>query len=77
MNLNQLSYGDQIIIHLNGSAYIFEIRSKHVVLPKNMKVIDQLETYSWLSLVTCKDFNEDREEYLYRLIVRAILIDIQ
>ena len=77
VDLNQLAYGDQIIIHLDDSEYIFEIRSKHVVLPENMSIVNQTEDYSWLNLVTCKGFNEDREEYLYRLIVRAILVDVQ
>lgn len=77
VNINQLKYGDQIIIHLYGLEYTFEVRSRLTVTPDDLSLIDQAEDYAWLNLITCKGFNSSADTYSYRLIVRAVLVDVE
>ena len=77
VDLNKLQWGDKIIVHLNGSAYVFEVRSKLTVQPDDLSLIDKEEDYSWVNLMTCKEFNEETGVYDYRLIVRAVLVDVE
>jgi LPXTG-site transpeptidase (sortase) family protein len=77
VDLHQLKWGDKIIVHLYGSSYVFEVRSKLTVEPTDMSLIEKEEDYSWLNLMTCRDFNEETDLYDYRLIVRAVLIDVE
>ncbi|MBG0786962.1 MAG: THxN family PEP-CTERM protein [Anaerolineaceae bacterium] len=77
VDLNTLHWGDTIIVHLNGTSYIFEVRSKLTVEPTDMSIIEKQEDYSWLNLMTCLEFNEQTGVYDYRLVVRAVLIEIE
>ncbi len=77
VNLNQLKYGDKIVIHLYGSAYTFEVRSRLTVKPDDLSLIDKEEDFAWLNLVTCRGFSPSDDAYGYRLIVRAILVDVE
>ena len=77
VDLHQLKWGDKIIVHLYGSSYVFEVRSKLTVEPTDMSLIEKEEDYSWLNLMTCRDFNEETDLYDFRLIVRAVLIDVE
>jgi LPXTG-site transpeptidase (sortase) family protein len=74
VDLNKLQWGDKVIVHLNGSAYTFEVRSKLSVEPDDLSLVEQEEDYSWLNLMTCKEFNEETGVYDYRLIVRTVLV---
>ena len=40
-------------------------------------LIEKEDDYSWLNLMTCREFNEDTGAYDYRLVVRAVLIDVE
>jgi LPXTG-site transpeptidase (sortase) family protein len=77
VNINQLKYGDKIIIHLYGSEYTFEVRSRFTVTPDDLSLIEQEEDFAWLNLVTCRGFNPSEDMYSYRLVVRAILVDVK
>ncbi|CAG0958252.1 Serine-aspartate repeat-containing protein D [Anaerolineales bacterium] len=74
--LSTLSYGDQVIIHLDGQKYIFEVRDNKQVKPSAVKSTLKHEVYPWLTLVTCKSYNEKTGEYAYRTVVRAVLVKV-
>lgn len=74
--LDQLRYGDQIIIHLGGQRYIFEVRQNKLVKPNNLSILKH-EDYPWLTLITCKSYNESTNSYLYRTAVRAVLVKVE
>ncbi|MEZ0397354.1 MAG: sortase [Anaerolineales bacterium] len=76
VNLASLRYGDQIILHSGGQRYIYEVRSNRQVLPANMTVL-QHEDYAWLTLITCRGYNEASNTYRYRQVVRAVLVRIE
>jgi LPXTG-site transpeptidase (sortase) family protein len=75
VNLNKLKYGDQIIIHAYGQNYIFEVRSDEVVEPNDKSVLKH-EEKPWLTLVTCKDYDEKTNTYKKRVVVRAVLVKV-
>jgi LPXTG-site transpeptidase (sortase) family protein len=77
VNINKLRYGDKIIIHLYGTEYTFEVRSKLSVMPDDLSLIEQEEEFAWLNLMTCRGFNAAVDTYNYRLIVRSILVDME
>ncbi len=71
--LNQLWYGDQIIIRAWGTTYTYQVRSILQVDPSDVDTMMQHQDTPWLSLVTCRDYLAD-ENFKYRLIVRAALV---
>jgi LPXTG-site transpeptidase (sortase) family protein len=75
-DLHKLKAGDKIFVHAFGNLYIYEIRSV-----KNLNATDpsivQHEDKSWLTLVTCTDYNESVDTYLKRVVVKAEFIQAQ
>ena len=74
--IRDLQIGDQIRIHFGGQIFIYEVRENHRVLPTDLKTVFKHETYSWLTLVTCEDYNNARKTYNYRRMVRAVLVSV-
>lgn len=74
-SLGKLKYGDQIIVHANGQKYIFEIRTNITVAPNN-KTYFRHEDLPWLTLITCKEYDEDTNTYKKRIVVRAVLVEV-
>jgi LPXTG-site transpeptidase (sortase) family protein len=75
-NLNRLLWGNQIILHVDGYRYIYEVREMRTVLPSDMSVFSQ-DKYTWLTLVTCKDYVARLDTYNYRYAVRAVLMKVE
>jgi LPXTG-site transpeptidase (sortase) family protein len=74
--LDTLSYGDQVIVHLGGQKYIYEVRGNKSVRPNAVNSVLKHEEYPWLTLITCKSYSEKTGEYLYRTVMRAVLTKI-
>jgi LPXTG-site transpeptidase (sortase) family protein len=74
--LANLKYGQQILIEGWHQRYIYEVREVTQVNPSDLTVLRH-EEYPWLTLIACRDFDPESENYLNRTIVRAILIRIQ
>jgi LPXTG-site transpeptidase (sortase) family protein len=74
--LGDLSYGDQIIVHLAGEKYIYEVRENSRVRPTSLTILEH-EDYPWLTLITCKAFNPFSDDYTYRIAVRAVQVDVE
>jgi LPXTG-site transpeptidase (sortase) family protein len=75
-NLGSLKYGDQIIVHINGQKYIYEVQTNQLVTPSSISSLLKHEESSWITLVTCKYYNEKTGEYSFRTVVRAALIKV-
>jgi len=75
--LDTLMYGDQIIVHEGEAEYVYEVRSVSHVLPSGTSQMLRHEDTPWLTLVTCSGYNEDTGVYRYRILVRAVLIDVR
>ncbi len=77
-NLKELKYGDQIIVNLYGQQYIYEVRSTRLSRPTTTNfALEDLEDYSYITLVTCQGYNPLSDSYLFRRIVRAVLVSVK
>lgn len=75
--LKDLKYGETIIIHLGGMKYTYAIRSNSTISPNNTYWLTKHEKLDWITLVTCQQYDEKTKSYLYRRVVRAVLVSIE
>ncbi len=75
-NLSKLKYGDKVIVHAGGQKYIFEIRTNEVVSPNDASAYKH-EEKSWVTLITCQEYDAKTNSYKKRVIVRAVLIEVK
>jgi LPXTG-site transpeptidase (sortase) family protein len=75
INLGNLKYGDQIIIHAYGNAYTYEVRENKVVTPEDVTVLGHKDQ-PWLTLITCKKYIESANKYESRVAVQAVLVSV-
>ncbi len=73
-HLSNVEIGDMIFVHSFGQLYIYEIKSIKNVSPTDASVFKH-EEKSWLTLVTCSNYDEKTEVYQSRLIVRSVLVE--
>ena len=76
INLNQLRYGDPVIVHLGGQRYTYQVRENQLLSPSDASVFKHQE-YTWLTLVTCKDYDAKTKSYLRRVVVGAVLVRVE
>jgi LPXTG-site transpeptidase (sortase) family protein len=74
--LHSLSFGDRVLIHAWGLRYVYEIRSVNRVAADDQNVFRH-EDRSWLTLVTCQDYDVARDRYRWRVTARAVLVAIE
>ena len=74
--LGNLQWGDRVMVHAYGSVYVYEVRQNQTISPSNTTVL-QHEEDAWLTLLTCKNYNEATDTYANRIAVRAVLIDVR
>jgi len=56
-----------------GQAYVYEVRTvEKYIRPGNNSSVFKHEDYPWLTLITCRGYDEDSDYYLWRVAVRAI-----
>ena len=75
--INNLAYGEKLIVHLYGGKYTFEVRESSLSFPSDSAYAFQhLSGYSYLTLVTCQGYNFLTDSYMFRQVVRAVLVSI-
>ena len=77
MQLNTLSWGDQVIVHAWGAQYVYEVRQVTQVDPGAISSVIEHETLPWVTLVTCRGYDEASDSYKYRVVVRAALVEVK
>lgn len=75
VDLENMAWDDSIIVHAFGYRYIYQVRSNQIIDPGN-STATRHEEYPWLTLLTRKGFNERIDAYNYRVMVRAVLIEV-
>jgi LPXTG-site transpeptidase (sortase) family protein len=75
VDLGKLRYGEQVIVHAYGQKYTFEVRSNQVVAPNDDSAFKH-EERPWLTLVTCKEYDQETNTYRKRVIVRSVLVSV-
>jgi LPXTG-site transpeptidase (sortase) family protein len=73
--LHTLKYGDHVTISSFGQIYTYEVRDVVEVAPDDIKAAFQHRDNSWITLVTCKGYDNETNSYRTRLLVRAVLIE--
>jgi LPXTG-site transpeptidase (sortase) family protein len=76
-NLKTLKYGDEIKIHAFGQLYTYEVRESKLISSRNVKAVLQHEEYDWVSLLSCEYYNPLTGNYLFRRMVRAVLVSVK
>ncbi|GEM_PF-838937 len=74
--LRTLKWGDRVIVHAYGQRYVYEVREVKYVSPFDTSSVLKHEDYSWLTLLTCYNYNEALDIYNYRVAVRAVLVSV-
>ena len=76
-NLKDMKWGDEILVHAYGQVYIYEVRTvDKYVRPDDTSSVYQHEDYPWLTLVTCRNYDEESDSYDWRVVVRAVQTNI-
>jgi LPXTG-site transpeptidase (sortase) family protein len=71
--LSILSPGDDVFVHAFGQLYVYQVRTIKTVKPNDITIFRH-EDKSWLSLVTCGNYDDTLGVYLNRVVVRAELV---
>lgn len=75
--INTLWYGDKVIVHAWGADYVYEVRAVQQVSPGNTAAMMKHEELPWVTLVTCRGYDEATGTYKYRVLVRAVLVEVK
>jgi LPXTG-site transpeptidase (sortase) family protein len=75
VDLSKLRFGDQVILHAFGSRHVYELRTNHILLPTSMSPFKH-EQHAWLTLLTCRGYDESSDTYKYRIEARAVLMEV-
>ena len=76
-NLSRLSWGDKIRIYTAGLEYVYEVRTVNLYVdPSDLSVVADHDAYDWLTLITCNGYDAETDEFLWRTVVRAVLVEI-
>ncbi len=75
--LKDMKYGDKLIIHFNGAEYTYSVKMNSTVAADDTTWLRKHEELDWLTLITCQTFDEKSGEYLYRQVVRAVLVSVE
>ena len=71
VNIGKLSWGQQIVIRAFGERYIYSVRSVQTVSPDDLSVLSHKDN-PWVTLITCKGYNQASNTYASRVAVRAV-----
>jgi len=74
--LIDLRTGDRFTIHAFGQVYTYEVTDSLLVRPDDLGVIAHSE-YDTVTLLTCEGWNARTDEYRYRRIVNAVLVNVE
>ncbi len=76
-DLGKMSWGNKILIHSWGQTYTYEVRSVNLwTSPKSTSSVIKHEELPWVTLLTCRGYNETTDSYTWRTVIRAVLVNI-
>ena len=76
VNLKALRWGDTITIHAFGLKYIYKVQTNRYQLPQHTSALEPSED-PMITLITCSGYNEAKDSYNYRVVVRAVLVAVE
>lgn len=76
-DLGKLSYGKEIVISAWGQRYVYQVRSvKTAVKPEDVSAFRHKD-FPYLTLITCKGFDEKSNTYRWRVVVQAVQVRVE
>lgn len=75
-DLMELSFDDEIIIHAWGQDYIYRVREVYDWVDPNDESLLAHKDHDWITLITCRGYDEERGFYRWRGAVQAVLVEI-
>ena len=66
-----------MIVHAWGAQYVYEVRSVEQVKPNDTAAMMEHQTVPWVTLVTCRGYDQASNSYTYRILVRAVLVEVK
>ncbi|MBE0683215.1 MAG: sortase [Anaerolineales bacterium] len=75
-DIKGMQVGQMVYIHANGQTYVYQVQESQKILPTSIAKIFKHEEDSWVTLVTCEDYNAKTGLYTTRRMVRAVLISV-
>ena len=76
VNLGDLSWGDEVIIHAWGQQHIYQVRAVDRWVDPNDESILAHKDHDWITLITCRGYRETSDTYRWRTVAQAVLIKI-
>ncbi len=76
VHLYDLRWGDQVFIDADGKRYVYEVRDVRLVEPDDASVLGH-KNRDWVTLITCKGYDEAKGSYDYRVVVQAVLVKVE
>jgi len=76
-NLKELKYGDIVKIYAFGQVYTYEVRESRLVTSSNVTSVLKHEKLDWVTLLSCEYYNPAKGNYLFRRMVRAVLVKVE
>jgi LPXTG-site transpeptidase (sortase) family protein len=74
--LHTLIWGQQVILHIDGLEYVYQVRDVRRVVPDDLSILGHAENPT-LTLITCLGYDQEQASYRYRVAVRAVLVAIR
>jgi len=74
--LEQLGWGDFFTLTHANLTYVYEVRERSYVEPDDLAPL-RSELQDWVTLITCSHYDDDIGDYRWRVIVRAVLLEIR
>lgn len=75
-DIKGMQIGQMVYIHVNGQTYIYRVQENQKILTSSISKVFTHEEDSWITLVTCEDYNAKTGLYTTRRMVRAVLISV-
>lgn len=75
VRIAELGYGDQIYLRAFGENYVYTVIDNKTTFDNDMSVLNKFG-FPCLTLITCKGYDENSDSYLYRVVIRARLTEI-
>jgi LPXTG-site transpeptidase (sortase) family protein len=75
-DIKGMQLGDKIYLHAYGKIYVYEVQENRKISPSNISTVFKHQEYSWVTLVTCEEYDAKAGVYKYRRMVRAVLISV-
>jgi LPXTG-site transpeptidase (sortase) family protein len=76
--IKDLKYGDRFYIHAYGQTYIYEVRENTWLSgARRVDKVFKHEKLDWVTLLTCEGYSPLTGNYLFRRMVRAVLMEVK